>query len=68
VLEKCEPIYEALDGWDEDLSSVTEYEELPENAKKYIQYIEDKTNIPIIMVSVGTRRKQIITIKDPFNV
>lgn len=68
VLEKCNPIYEEVDGWEEDLSSVTEYDELPENARKYIRYIEDKTNIPIIMVSVGTRRKQIITLKDPFNV
>ena len=68
VLEKCVPIYDEVDGWEEDLSSVTEYDELPENAKKYIRYIEDKTNVPIIMVSVGTRRKQIITIKDPFNV
>jgi len=68
VLEKCVPIYDEVDGWEEDLSSVTKYDELPENAKKYIHYIENKTNVPIIMVSVGTRRKQIITIKDPFNV
>ncbi len=68
ILEKCTPIYEEVDGWQEDISSVTEYDELPENAKKYIRYIEEKIDIPIIMISVGTRRKQIITIKDPFNV
>ena len=67
VLEKCVPIYDEVDGWDEDISSATKYEELPENAKKYITYIEEKINVPIIMVSVGTRRKQIITIKDPFS-
>jgi adenylosuccinate synthase len=67
VLEKCVPIYDEVDGWDEDISSATKYEELPENARKYISYIEEKTNVPIIMVSVGTRRKQIITIKDPFS-
>ena len=67
VLEKCVPIYDEVDGWDEDISSATKHEELPENAKKYITYIEEKINVPIIMVSVGTRRKQIITIKDPFS-
>jgi adenylosuccinate synthase len=67
VLEKCIPIYDEVDGWDEDISSATKYDELPENAQKYISYIEEKINVPIIMVSVGTRRKQIITIKDPFS-
>lgn len=67
VLEQCVPIYDEIDGWDEDISSTTKYKELPENARKYISYIEEKTNVPIIMVSVGTRRNQIITIKDPFS-
>ena len=67
VLEKCVPIYDEVDGWNEDISSATKYEELPENARKYINYIEEKIHVPIIMVSVGTRRKQIITIKDPFS-
>ena len=68
ILEKCTPIYEEVDGWKEDISSITEYDQLPENAKKYIKYIEDKTGIPIIMISVGTRRRQIITINDPFSI
>lgn len=66
ILEKCVPVYEEIEGWTEDISAATEYDQLPENARNYIKYIEEKTGIPIIMISVGTRRKQVITVKDPF--
>jgi len=68
ILEKCSPVYEEVAGWKEDISAATEYAQLPENAQKYIAYIEELTGIPVIMISVGTRRKQVITIKDPFSV
>lgn len=68
VLGKCTPVYEELEGWENDLTDVTRYEQLPEAAKRYISYIEQKTTIPISMVSVGYRRDQIITLIDPFSV
>jgi adenylosuccinate synthase len=68
VLEKCEPIYDELEGWQDDLTGVTSYGQLPEAAKHYISYIEQKTATSISMVSVGYRRDQIITLIDPFSV
>ncbi len=66
VLENCTPVYDELDGWEEDISMVGSFENLPQTAQKYIRYIEQKTGLPVIMISVGLRRDQIITIKDPF--
>lgn len=66
VLADCAPEFEELEGWSEDLSCMTEYDQLPQAAKKYIAYIEEKTGVPVSMVSVGTRRDQIITRINPF--
>ncbi len=66
VLADCAPEFEELEGWSEDLSCMTEYDQLPQAAKKYIAYIEEKTGVPVSMVSVGTRRDQIITLINPF--
>lgn len=56
----AEPIYEELPGWKEDISQMTSFGELPENAKRYIDYIAQKTGVKISLVSVGSRRKQTI--------
>lgn len=63
-LERCEPVYEEFDGWTEDISSVTKYDQLPENAKKYLNRIEELTGLQLITVSVGPSREQTITLKD----
>lgn len=55
-LAKCEPIYEELEGWSEDLTGMETYEELPENAKKYIAKIEELVGVNVDMVSVGPNR------------
>jgi adenylosuccinate synthase len=68
VLESCTPVYDELEGWQDDLTGVTSYDQLPDAAKRYISYIEQKTATPISMVSVGYRRDQIITLIDPFSV
>ena len=68
VLETSTPVYDELDGWQDDLTGVTRYEQLPDAAKRYISYIEQKTKTPVSMVSVGYRRDQIITLIDPFSV
>lgn len=57
---QCEPIYETLPGWNTDISQMTCYDELPEAAKSYIQYISTQVGVEIGMISVGSRRKQTI--------
>lgn len=66
VLESCEAVYETVPGWKCDLSEVTTYEALPENAKKYIERIEVLTGVPVSIVSVGPRRDQTIVRRDLF--
>ena len=59
-LSSAECIYETVPGWDEDLSGVTNFEDLPENTRKYIALIEDIVKVPISIVGVGPRRSQAI--------
>ena len=65
-LYRYEPIYEELEGWREDITKVRSYEELPENAKKYIQFIENYLGINVYLVSVGPERSQNIIRKELF--
>ncbi len=65
-LYKYEPIYEELEGWDEDISHARSYDELPENAKKYIEFIENYLGINVYLVSVGPERSQNIIRKELF--
>ena len=60
VLEKCKPVFETLDGWKCDIRGIRSYDELPENCKKYIDFIESHIGYPITMVSNGPRREDII--------
>ena len=59
-LAKCQPVYVELDGWNCDTSNAKSYEELPENAKKFIETIEKYTDVPIKLVAVGPKRDQTI--------
>lgn len=56
--QEVEVIYEELDGWDEDISNIKEYDKLPLNCRKYIEYLEKELECPISMVSVGPERSQ----------
>ncbi len=60
VYSECEPIYEELPGWDDDISQMTSYKQLPENAKKYCEFVSAQTGVKIKLISVGTRRRQTI--------
>ncbi|OJV62313.1 MAG: adenylosuccinate synthase [Clostridiales bacterium 38-18] len=60
ILGKCEPIYETLPGWSEDLSECETFDALPQNAKNYIERIEALTGVPVKIVSVGPKRSQTI--------
>ena len=66
VLENCEPIYETLPSWTEDISEIKVYDELPQNVRNYIERIEAVVGIPVSIVSVGPRRDQTIVRKNLF--
>ena len=55
-----EPVYESHKGWKEDISQIKDYENLPENCKKYISRLEELLEVPISIVSVGPDREQTI--------
>ena len=59
-LKKAKPVYEVLPGWKTDIRGITKYEELPENCRKYIEFIEKEIGFPITMVSNGPGRHEII--------
>jgi len=61
-LAKCKPIYEEFDGWDESIQRAKTYEDLPENAKKYLKFIEEYTGVRISIVSVGPERENTIVV------
>jgi len=57
-LAKCEPIYETLPGWDEDITGVRSFSELPATVKNYVKRIEELCGAKVIMVGVGPNREQ----------
>lgn len=59
-LAKAKPVYEVLPGWHCDISGIREYAQLPENCRKYIEFIEKEIGVPIKMVSNGPKREDII--------
>ena len=65
-LERCKPVYEEMPGWEEDISNVSSFEELPINCQNYIRRIEELVHCPIIIFSVGPDRKQTIILKEVF--
>ncbi|WP_461810596.1 adenylosuccinate synthase [Faecalimonas sp.] len=60
LLEKAKPVLEILPGWKSDIRGIKKYEELPENCRKYIEFIEEKLGYPITMISNGPGRDEII--------
>ncbi|MGE0087625.1 MAG: adenylosuccinate synthase [Desulfococcaceae bacterium] len=65
VLGECEPVYEILPGWDEDISGIRKFDDLPSNTKNYLKRAEELTGVPIQIVSVGPGRDQTIVLKNP---
>lgn len=59
-LKKAKPVYEILPGWKSEIRGITEYEKLPENCRKYIEFIEKELGVPVKMVSNGPGRHEII--------
>lgn len=59
-LDKCQPVYETLLGWQEDITSVRQFEKLPKNARNYIRRIEKFTAINVNFIGVGPDRSEVI--------
>src|SRR2546430_1086991 len=66
LLASAEPIYEELPGWKEPIGDLRQYEELPGNARRYVERVEQLVGVEAIAVSVGAERAQTIVRKNPF--
>lgn len=66
-LEKAKPVLKKLPGWNCDIRGIKKYEELPENCRKYIEFVEQEIGYPITMVSNGPGREDIIYRESPLS-
>ncbi|MGN8647630.1 adenylosuccinate synthase [Gracilibacillus sp. HCP3S3_G5_1] len=67
VLAECEPVYEELPGWKEDITGVKSLHELPENARHYLERISQLTGIPLSIFSVGPDRSQTNVVRSVYS-
>ncbi len=63
VLRQCEPVYELVPGWSEDITGARSFGELPERARQYLRRIEQLVGVPIAIVSVGPERSETIWVE-----
>ncbi len=66
VLERAEPVWEKMDGWDKPISGARKLSDLPINAQRYVRRLEEIIVIEMILVSVGPGREQTVMLKNPF--
>ena len=66
ILGECKPIYETHPGWSEDISGIRNYNDLPENTKKYLKRIEEIAETPIQIISIGPARDETIILSNPY--
>jgi len=66
ALSACVPVYEELDGWVEDIAKAEKMSDLPANARKYLDRLEELAGAEIILVSVGAGREETIQLGNPF--
>jgi adenylosuccinate synthase len=66
TLRACKPVFETLPGWSEDISGIRKLEDLPKNARRYLDRIEELLETPIDIVSVGPGRDETIIVSHPF--
>jgi len=60
------PVYEELEGWSERIEGARVLEDLPRAARAYVRFIEEQTEVPLYLVSVGPRRGETIVLHNPF--
>ena len=63
ALERCQPVYEEMDGWLTDISHIRKYDQLPPQARKYIERLEELISCPVSLVCVGPEREQTIEVR-----
>ncbi len=66
VLQECKPVYETLPGWQTELRQVRKFEDLPRNARAYVERIEALVEAEVVLVSVSERREETILRRNPF--
>jgi len=66
VLAECEPVYEEMPGWTEDITNAAEFNDLPEAAQKYLNRLSQLTGVPIAIIGVGSRRSQTLILDNLF--
>jgi adenylosuccinate synthase len=66
ILGDCKPIYETHPGWSEDISGIRNYNDLPENTKKYLKRIEEIVETPVQIISIGPGRNETIVLDNPY--
>jgi len=66
VFAACVPVYEEMPGWKTNISQINSFDALPENARKYVKRLEELMGCEIVMVSVGPRRTETISLRNPF--
>lgn len=66
VYAEVEPVYEAFEGWNTDITGARSYDELPANARKYVERMAEVTGIKLGIISVGPGREQTIILKEVF--
>ncbi len=62
LFHRAEPVYEELEGWDEDLGAVRSFDDLPNAARKYLERVQELVGVPIRVVSVGPDRSQSLSV------
>ena len=65
ALTECEPVYKTFKGWSGATTGATTYKQLPVEAKRYLQYLEDLSECPIDMISTGSKRSETIILRNP---
>lgn len=62
-LNECEPVYQSLPGWKTPIGEISKYNDLPENARKYIDFISKTANVPVSNIACGKKRRQMIPVE-----
>ncbi|WP_419512548.1 adenylosuccinate synthase [Lactobacillus kimbladii] len=65
-LDRCQPVYEELPAWKEDITGAKTWSDLPENAQKFLNRVSELVGIPLVTVSVGPDREQTIVLQNPW--
>ena len=65
-LDEVKPIYREVPGFDEDITAVRRFEDLPENARRYVSRVETLVGVPVELISIGPGRDETIARNEPF--